>query len=132
MEHDKERHEVSGNKHERQLSHRSGCYFSSNAPGEGGAERAGADGDDEIQYPEQIPDYEWLAGGKAGPADEGEYDPWCGNPDRYIAEPCGPCEEARQHTMRVECQKPEPGKSPSLDSRREAKVNGKDEFAKGM
>ena len=44
MEHDKKRHEITWDKHERQLSHGARGYLPVNADSEGGRQRPGANG----------------------------------------------------------------------------------------
>ena len=58
MEHDKKRDEVRRYEDERQLRHRRRRDFPRKVGDKARAERPGAHGDDQIQYPQEIPDPE--------------------------------------------------------------------------
>jgi hypothetical protein len=59
VQYDKKGYEIPRHKHERQLSHRASRYLAGDADSKAGAERPGANGHDEVKYPEKIPNYEW-------------------------------------------------------------------------
>lgn len=58
--------------------------------------------------------HEGLAGREAGLPDESDQDPRRGDSDRDIAEPGGPGEDAGQHPIGVQGQKPQSGEPPRL------------------
>src|SRR5437879_6299382 len=87
VQHDEQRNEVCWNEYERQLSHRRRRHRPAESGHEARVERPKADGDNQVQNAQEIPNREGSTNREAGAADQGDHDPRRGHSAADITQP---------------------------------------------
>jgi hypothetical protein len=97
-----------------------------------GTHGSDADGDDEVQYPEDIPTDECATGGEARLTHQGKNHPRGRDPDGHVSEASRQGEHSREHVVRIEGEEAQTGPTPGLHSRNEPKIQREHELAEGL